>query len=413
MSRYSEARELYAGCGVDTDVAIGILKGVRISMHCWQGDDVGGFGNDAPLSGGIQATGHYPGKARGPEELMADIEKALSLIPGTHNLNLHAIYPVFREGRFVDRDRLEPEDFSAWTDFAREKGLGLDLNPTFFSHEKASPFTLTSPDGRIRDFWIEHGKACLRIASFFAETLGLPSLLNIWIPDGYKDTPADRTGPRARFAESMDRIISQPYDKEMVFVSLESKVFGIGLESYTAGSPEFSLAYAMSRGILPLFDNGHYHPTESVADKLSAALLFFDRVALHVTRSVRWDSDHVIRYDDETREIAKEIAAAGPERFFIGTDYFDASVNRIAAWVLGMRSLQKALLAALLSPADAFREMQDEGRFTELLVKQEEIKTMPLGDIWDRFCEECGVSAGIDWYHEVERYEKQVLAKRG
>ena len=410
---YERAKEAYAACGVDTDMAVEALKSIRISMHCWQGDDVGGFDNEAPMSGGIQATGNYPGKARGPEELMADIGKAFSLVPGTHKLNLHASYAVFRDGGHADRDRLEPAHFSAWADFAKERGLGLDFNPTFFSHEKASPFTLSSPDPAIRDFWVEHGKACLRIAGFFAETLGQPSLMNVWIPDGYKDIPADRAGPRMRFADSMDRILAQPYDKGKVFVSLESKVFGIGVESYTVGSSEFSLAYAASRGVIPMFDNGHYHPTESTADKLPSALLFFDKVALHLTRPVRWDSDHVIRYDDEMRDIAREIVDAGPGRFFIGTDYFDASINRIAAWILGMRNLQKALLAALLTPAGKLKAMQDEGRLTELLVVQEELKTLPLGAVWERFCDECGVAAGMGWYRETEQYERSVLAKRG
>jgi L-rhamnose isomerase len=413
MSRYIEAKEAYATIGVDADQSVELLKNIKISMHCWQGDDVGGFDNDGPLTGGIQTTGNYPGKARTPKELMADIDKTLSLVPGKHRLNLHANYAVFQDGKKYDRNKLEPEHFAAWTDFAKERGLGLDFNPTFFSHEKATGLTLASPDSDIRDFWVEHGKACLKITGFFAEELNGQALMNVWIPDGYKDTPADRMGPRERFKDSMDRILTQQYDKGKVFVSLESKVFGIGVESYTVGSSEFSLAYALSRGILPLFDNGHYHPAENVSDKLSAALLFFDKVALHVTRPVRWDSDHVVRFDDEIREIAKEIINAGPQRFFIGTDYFDASINRIAAWALGMRNLQKALLAALLTPVSEFKRLQDEGRLTELLVKQEELKTMPLGDVWNRFCEVCGVPADIGWYHEVEQYEKNVLSKRG
>jgi len=413
MSRYTEAKELYAGCGIDTDSAIEELRNIKISMHCWQGDDVCGFDNDGPLTGGIQTTGNYPGKARSPQELMADIDKTLSLVPGKHKLNLHANYAIFDEGTFVDRDMLSPEHFTRWTEYAKERGLGLDLNPTYFSHAKAaSGLTLSSPDKSIREFWIEHSKACLKITEFFAKECGQPALMNIWIPDGYKDTPADRTGPRARFTASLDEILSQPYNKDDVFISLESKVFGIGVESYTVGSSEFSLGYAASRGILPLFDNGHYHPTETVSDKLSAALLFFDKIALHITRSVRWDSDHVIRFDDETREIAKEIIAADPRRIFIGTDYFDASINRIAAWTLGMRNLQKALLEALLVPAIDFKSLQDEGRFTELIVRQEKIKTLPFGDVWDHLCEITGVPSEMDWYQEVTEYERDVLAKR-
>jgi L-rhamnose isomerase len=383
-------------------------------MHCWQGDDVCGFDNDGPLTGGIQTTGNYPGKARNPNELMTDIDMAFSLIPGKHKLNLHANYAIFKDGVFADRNTLMPEHFSAWADYAKRRGIGLDFNPTFFSHAMLrSGLSLSSPDASVRDFWVEHGKACLRITSYFAKELCQPALMNVWIPDGYKDIPADRTGPRARFADSMDRILSQPYDKESVYISLESKVFGIGVESYTTGSSEFSLAYAASRGILPLFDNGHYHPMENLSDKLSAALLFFDKAALHVTRPVRWDSDHVVRYDDETREIAKEIIEIGPERFFIGTDYFDASINRIAAWVLGVRNLQKALLFALLTPSKAFKDLQDEGRFTELLVRQEEIKTKPFGDVWNRFCEAHSVPNEADWYRHVAQYENEVLSKRG
>ena len=389
MSGYKQAQEIYARYGIDTEQVMETLKNIKISMHCWQGDDVCGFDNDGPLTGGIQTTGNYPGKARNPEELMKDIDKTFSLIPGKHKLNLHANYALMRPGETVDRDSIQPSNFKPWVEFAKERCLGLDFNPTFFSHEKADPFTLSSIDERIRNFWIDHGKACLRITDYFAKELDQPALMNIWIPDGYKDIPADRVGPRARFADSLDQILSIPYDKDKVFISLESKVFGIGMESYTVGSAEFGFGYAASRGILPLFDNGHYHPTESVADKLSAALLFFDRIALHVTRSVRWDSDHVIRYDDETKDIAQAIIAGGPERIFIGTDYFDASINRIAAWVLGVRNLQKALLGALLTPNEEFKELQDREEYTKLLVKQEEIKTLPLGEVWNEFCLRC------------------------
>ena len=412
MSAYQEAKEIYKSYGIDTEAVLETLKNIKISLHCWQGDDVGGFDNDGPLTGGIQTTGNYPGKARSPKELMKDIDKTLSLIPGTHRLNLHANYALFKNGEAVDRDSLQPLHFKPWVEFAKERDLGLDFNPTFFSHVKADPFTLSSIKDDIREFWINHGKACLRITDYFGEELNQESLMNIWIPDGYKDTPADRKGPRARFADSLDQILAIPYNKDRVFVSLESKVFGIGMESYTVGSAEFGLGYAASRGILPLFDNGHYHPTESVADKLSTALLFFDKIALHVTRGVRWDSDHVIRYDEETRDIAEAIIAGGPERIFIGTDYFDASINRIAAWVLGVRNLQKALLYALLKPDKEFKKLQDNEEFTELLVKQEEIKTLPLGAVWNEFCKRNEVPNDSDWYKEVENYEKEVLAKR-
>lgn len=413
MSRYEESKKIYASYGVDCETALKKLKDIKISLHCWQGDDVQGFDNDGPLTGGIQTTGNYPGKATNPQELMADIDKVLSLIPGTHKINLHANYAIFEEGEFVDRDNLQPKHFAPWVEFARKRGLGLDFNPTFFSHDKATGFTLASEDDEIRDFWINHGKSCLKITEYFAHELAQPALMNVWIPDGFKDTPADRSRPRERFLKAMDQILAIPYDTKNVAVSLESKVFGIGVESYTVGSAEFSLGYTLSRKILPLFDNGHYHPSESVADKLSAALLFFDKVALHVTRSVRWDSDHVVSFDDEIREIAKEVINAGADRFFIGTDYFDASINRLAAWVLGVRNLQKALLVALLTPQDYFANLQNKGEFTELLVKQEELKTLPLGDVWNHFCEINGVADDFTWFEEAKIYEKEVLALRG
>ncbi|MDR0518999.1 MAG: L-rhamnose isomerase [Clostridiales Family XIII bacterium] len=408
---YAQAKEAYAAIGVDSDAAIGSLEKFGISMHCWQGDDVIGFDHDGPLTGGIQTTGDYPGRARTPEELMADIDKVFSLVGGKrHKLNLHASYAVFKNGSH-DRDVIEPGDFSAWVDYAKARGLGLDMNPTYFSHGKAGKYTLASPDAAIRDFWVEHGRACVRVSQHFAEALGQPCLLNIWIPDGSKDVPADRIGPRERFAESMDRTIAEPHDKDKVYVAIESKVFGIGLESYTVGSAEFGLCYAASRGIVPLFDNGHYHPTEMVSDKISSALTFFDKLALHITRPVRWDSDHVVRFDDEVREIANEIVRCGVDRVFVGTDWFDAGINRIAAWVIGMRCLQKAMLSAFLTPHAAFKKMQDECRDTELFVRQEELKTLPLGAVWDMFCERAGVP-GAEWYGEVENYEKEVLSKR-
>lgn len=413
QERYESAREIYRAVGVDTDKALETLKNIHISMHCWQGDDVGGFDQDGPLSGGIQATGNYPGKARTPEELMADMDEALKLIPGKHKINLHASYTIFEDGEFADRDALEPRHFKKWVDFAKERGLGIDFNPTFFSHEKAAEFTLSSPDEEIRSFWIRHGQACIRISQYFAEELKQPCVMNIWIPDGLKDVPADRLGPRARFKDSLDQILSVPYDKTKVYVCLESKVFGIGMESYTVGSSEFCVNYAAQNGILSLMDNGHYHPTEVVSDKIPSMLLFSEKLALHVTRPVRWDSDHVVLFDDETKEIAKEIVRNDAiDRVFLALDYFDASINRISAWVVGMRNMQKALLFALLQPAARLKEMQDSGNFTELMMQQEELKLYPMGDVWDHFCEENGVPVREDWFAEVKRYESEVLAKR-
>lgn len=411
--RYEAAKQAYAEIGVDTDQALSALEKIAVSMHCWQGDDVRGFDQDGPLSGGIQATGNYPGRARNPQELMQDIDQALRLIPGKHKLNLHASYAIFEEGEQVDRDCLEPKHFRKWVEFARERGLGLDFNPTFFSHPKADPLTLSSPEEEIRKFWIRHGQACIRIAQYFAEELGQPCVMNIWIPDGYKDIPADRLSPRARFRDSLDEILSVPYDKEKVYVCLESKVFGIGMESYTVGSSEFCLEYAAHRGILSLMDNGHYHPTEVVSDKISSLLLFQEKLALHVTRPVRWDSDHVVLFDDETKEIAKEIVRNDAiDRVFLALDFFDASINRISAWVVGMRNMQKALLYALLCPDQKLREMQEQGRFTELMVWQEELKLYPFGDVWNYFCERCGVPKRGEWMQEIETYERDVLLKR-
>lgn len=412
--RYEEAKQMYAGLGVDTDKALETLKNIPISMHCWQGDDVTGFDHEGPLTGGIQATGDYPGKARTPEELMADIDKVLSLVPGKHKLNLHANYAIFENGEFVDRDKLEPKHFRKWVEFAKERGLGLDFNPTYFSHDKVKDgLTLSSPDEEIRRFWIDHGKACIRISQYFAEELGQPCTVNIWIPDGYKDIPADRLGPRARFKDSLDQILSINYDREKVLVCLESKVFGIGMESYTVGSSEFTMNYAAKNGILSLMDNGHYHPTEVVSDKIASLLLFSDKIALHVTRPVRWDSDHVVLFDDETREIAKEIVRNDAlDRVLLALDFFDASINRISAWTVGMRNMQKALLYALLSPNKQMKEMQDQNRFTELMMLQEEVKTYPFGAVWDYFCESQGVPVRETWFEEVKKYEEEVLSFR-
>lgn len=412
--RYESAKEIYAKIGVDTDKAIETLKNVPISMHCWQGDDVIGFDQKGPLTGGIQTTGNYPGKARTPEELMADIDEALKLIPGKKKINVHASYAIFEDGEWADRDALEPKHFKKWVEFAKERGMGLDFNPTFFSHPKAADYTLTSPDEEIRQFWIRHGQACIRISQYFAEETGIPCVMNVWIPDGLKDVPADRLGPRARYKDSLDQILSIDYDKSKVYVCVESKVFGIGYEAYTAGSSEFAMNYvAHKEGTIPLMDNGHYHPTEVVSDKIPAMLLFNDKIALHVTRGIRWDSDHVVILDDETKEIMKEIVRNDAlDRVFIATDYFDASINRISAWVVGMRNMQKALLNALLLPNEHLKELQDTMQFTELMMQQEELKTYPMGDVWDYYCEISGVPVKEAWFAEVQQYEKDVLSRR-
>ncbi|CRF34618.1 L-rhamnose isomerase [Brachyspira suanatina] len=413
MSRYEEAKKMYSKLSINTDEALEKLQNIKISVHCWQGDDVNGFDTKQNLSGGIQTTGNYLGKARNYQELMQDMDKAFSLIPGKHKLNLHASYAIFEDGEFADRDKLEPKHFKKWVDFAKERNMGIDFNPTFFSHPKASQFTLSSPDEEIRKFWVEHGKACIRISQYFAEELNEPCVMNIWIPDGYKDIPADRMSPRVRFQKSLDEILSIDYDKEKVLVCLESKVFGIGLESYTVGSAEFCINYAASRGIMPLMDNGHYHPTESIYDKISSMLLFNKNLALHITRPVRWDSDHVILFNDEVKEICKEITRCDDiSRIKIATDYFDASINRIAAWVIGIRNVQKALLFGLLQPNKTLYDLQMKSKFTQLMFLQEEIKTYPFGDVWNEFCNRNNVIGSEEWFKEIEDYEKNVLVKR-
>lgn len=412
---YELARARYAQIGVDTEAAIEKLKTIPVSLHCWQGDDVTGFDHDGPLTGGIQTTGNYPGKAKTPKQLMADMDKAMSLCPGKKKLNLHACYAIFEPGEFVDRDKIEPKHFKKWVDFAKERGMGIDFNPTFFSHPMAkNGLTLTSPDEDVRKFWVEHGKACIRISEYFAKETGIPCVMNIWIGDGYKDVPADRMGPRMRYKQSIEEILSEPFDKNLVKPCVESKVFGIGVEAYTAGSAEFTLSFAaMHDGCLPLMDNGHYHPTEVVSDKIPALLCFFPEIALHITRGIRWDSDHVLTFDDETREMAKEIVRCDAlDRVYMALDYFDASINRIAAWTVGFRSWQKALLSALCTPNAALKALQDENRLTELFVMHEELKTLPFGAVWDEYCERCGIPAGAKWFEEVEKYEKEVLLKR-
>ena len=414
QERYNSAKAIYERLGIDTDAAIDQLERISISLHCWQGDDVSGFDHKGPLSGGIQTTGNYPGKARTPEELMADIDKVLSLVPGKHKLNLHANYAIFEPGEFADRNELKPKHFEKWLVFVKERGMGLDFNPTYFSHNKVKDgLTLSSPDEKIRKFWIEHGKACIRISEYFAEQTGQPCVMNIWIPDGYKDIPADRLGPRARYKDSLDQILSIDYNKEKVLVCLESKVFGIGVESYTVGSSEFTINYAAKNGVISLLDNGHYHPTEMVSDKISSMLLFNEKIALHITRPVRWDSDHVVLFDDETKEIMKEIIRNNAlDRVLLATDWFDASINRVSAWIVGIRNIQKAILFALLSPNKKLKELQDSGKFTELMVLQEEIKLYPFGDVWTRFCEKNNVPANESWFEVIQKYESEVLVKR-
>ena len=411
--RYVSTKEIYKNIGVDTEQALEKLKNVSISMHCWQGDDVAGFEGGGELSGGIQATGNYMGKARNPEELMADMDEVFKLIPGKHRINLHANYAIFEQGEAVDRDKLEPKHFAKWVTFAKERGLGIDFNPTYFSHPKADGLTLSSADDSVRTFWINHGKACLRISEYFAKELGTPCLMNIWIPDGFKDIPADRLSPRARLKDSLDQILSIGYDRSMVNVAVESKVFGIGVEACTVGSHEFYMNYAAKKDILCLLDNGHFHPTEVVSDKIPSMLLFSDKLALHVTRPVRWDSDHVVIFDEELKEIAKEIVRCDAlDRVLIGLDFFDASINRISAWVVGMRNMQKALLYAMLSPNEKLASLQNEKKYTELMMLQEELKLYPFGDVWNYFCEINNVPQKEDWFAVVKEYEKNILAKR-
>ena len=415
--RYASAKEVYAKYGIDTDAVIEKLKNIPVSLHCWQGDDVKGFDQDGPLTGGIQTTGNYIGKARNPEELIDDMEEVLSLCPGAKKLNVHACYAIFEEDGFVDRDKIEPRHFKKWVELAKKYNMGIDFNPTFFSHSKVKDgLTLSSPDKATRDFWIAHGKACIRISEYFAKETGFPCVMNIWTGDGFKDIPADRMGPRVRYKESIDEILSEPFDFNKVKPCVESKVFGIGVEAYTVGSAEFSLSYAAANSdkCIPLMDNGHYHPTEVVSDKIPALLAFFPEIALHVTRPIRWDSDHVVLLDDETKEISKEIVRCGglDGRVKIALDYFDASINRVSAWVVGLRNLQKALLMALLSPKKALKDMQDSDNWTELMVVSEELKTLPFGDVWTEYCEACGVPCDGEWFETVKKYEKEILIKR-
>ena len=408
---YEAAKAQYKKLGVDTEKAIKTLKKISISMHCWQGDDVGGFETTGGASGGIQTTGNYPGKARTPQELMADADFAFKLIPGKHRLNLHACYGI-HEGKVADRDKIEPKHFRKWVEFAKKRHLGIDFNPTFFSHPLADGLTLASEDPRVRKFWIEHGICCLKIAEYFGKELGTPCALNFWVPDGLKDEPSDRFGPRKRLKESYDKIFKYKYNKKLVVPTIESKLFGIGAESYTVGSHEFYMGYALKNNLLCLLDTGHFHLSENVADKISSLLLFSGKVAFHVSRPVRWDSDHVIRFNDDVRACAHEIVRNGPENFIIALDYFDASINRIAAWVLGMRNMQKALLEALLEPRETLKALQDARQYTEQLVLQEELKTYPMTAVWEEFCARAKLPANECWMKDVLEYERDVLSKR-
>jgi L-rhamnose isomerase len=411
---YELAKERYASIGVDTERALETLAGAAISLHCWQGDDVGGFESDGgELTGGIAATGNYPGKARNAEELRADLDMAYSLIPGQHRLNLHAIYAE-TGGKKVERNELLPEHFSNWVHWAKEKGHGLDFNPTLFSHPLANDgFTLSSYDQGIRNFWIEHCIACRKIGEHFGQQLGTPCVTNIWIPDGYKDTPADRRAPRLHLRNSLDAILAEKMDARFNLDAVEPKLFGLGSESYVTGSHEFYLAYAAARQVLLCLDSGHFHPTETIADKISAVLLFLDEILLHVSRGVRWDSDHVVTYSDDLQAIAQEIVRGGfLNRVHIGLDYFDASINRVAAWTIGTRNALLALLTALLEPIEELRQFDITGDFTSRLALMEALKGMPFGAVWDYYCLQKGVPVGSSYMMEIKRYEREVMEER-
>jgi L-rhamnose isomerase len=411
---YRLAKERYASLGVDTDKALKQLAGIPVSIHCWQGDDVGGFENAGEaLGGGLAVTGNYPGKARTPDELRADFEEALSVLPGTHRLNLHACYAEMT-GRKVDRDELSVEQFQNWIAWARSIKIGLDFNPTYFAHPKVvGGVTLTSADKATRQFWIEHGIRSREIGAAIGKALGNTCLNNIWIPDGMKDTPADRRGPRERLVQSLDAVLKKKIDRKYNVDSVEPKLFGIGAESYTPGSYDFYLGYAVSRQILLTLDAGHYHPTEGIADKISSVLCFLPEIALHVSRGVRWDSDHVVTLTDELQAIAQEIVWGGhASRVRIGLDYFDASINRVAAWVIGARNMRKALLLALVAPIAKLKQLEAEGDFTSRLALMEDAKVLPAGAVWDYFCAGQGMPVGADWLAEIKNYERTVLAKR-
>ena len=410
---YEQAKQRYAELGVDTETAMEKLSGIAISLHCWQGDDVGGFDKaQETLGGGIMATGAYPGKARTADELRTDLEKTLSLIPGKHRLNLHAMYAETK-GR-VERNELSPEHFTTWIDWAKANGLGMDFNGSFFSHPKAeSGFTLSSADEQVRRFWVEHGIVCRKIGAEMGKQLGTPCVTNLWIPDGYKDVPVDRKAPRRRLKQSLDEIFAEPMDRNCNLDAVESKLFGIGSESYVVGSHEFYLSYALENKTLLCLDTGHFHPTEVVSDKISSVLTFLDEILLHVSRGIRWDSDHVVILSDELRAIAQQIVRGDYlQRVHIGLDFFDASINRIAAWVIGTRCMIKAMLIALLEPVAMLREIELADNYTARLAMLEELKTMPYGAVWDYYCTKMEVPPAQTWLDEVKAYEKDVLAER-
>ena len=405
------AKKQFAAFGVDAEAALERVAKIPVSIHCWQGDDIHGFVGSGELTGGIQTTGNYPGAARNPAELMADFDEVLKLVPGKKRINLHAIYAI--SDKPVEMDKLRYDQFEKWVEYAQARGIGIDFNPTLFSHPMVvDGLTLSSPKKEVREYWINHVKACRAVSAEIGKRLGTPCLCNLWIADGFKDTPADRLGPRLRLKESLDEIYSVKYPAEYLVDSVESKVFGIGVESYTTGSNEFYQNYAAKSGVCCLLDNGHYHPLEYVSDKIPSLLAFYDKVALHVTRGVRWDSDHVIRLEDEILEIAKEIIRNGAdEKVLIGLDYFDASINRVAAWVTGARNMQRALLIAALQPHEQMKKLQDEAKFTDLLVLSEEIKTLPYGAVWEEYLRRQN-TPGSEWFGEVRKYEEEVLSKR-
>jgi L-rhamnose isomerase len=412
-SAYTLARGQYAALGIDTEAALTTLTGIAVSLHCWQGDDVGGFERSGSLDGGIAATGNYPGKARTPEELRADLDLVLKLVPGASRINLHAIYAE-TGGKRVDRDCLGPEHFANWIAWAQARRLGMDFNPSFFSHPQASSgLTLSHPDAATRAFWVRHGQACRRIGAAMGQAAGTPAVTNVWIPDGSKDTPFDRQGPRERLTDSLDQVFAEPIDARHNLDAVESKLFGIGVESYTVGSHEFYLGYAASRRKLLCLDAGHFHPTETLADKISATLLWVPGLLLHVSRGVRWDSDHVVALTDDLLALCQELVRGNHlQRVHIGLDYFDASINRIAAWTIGARNAKKALLAALLEPAAQLRAAEQAGDCTARLTWLEEARMLPVGAVWNEFCQRSNTPADGAWLADVQRYEREVLSRR-
>jgi L-rhamnose isomerase len=410
---YSLAKEQYAQLGIDVDAALKQLSQVAISMQCWQGDDVAGFESVGPLTGGIMATGNYPGRARNPDELRSDADKAMSLIPGKHRFSIHAIY-LEHGGKKIERTDITSDHFKGWMDWAAAKGIGLDFNPTFFSHANAADgFTLSHRDEGIRKFWVQHGIACRKIGEAFGRRQGSPCVTNVWIPDGYKDLTIDRVGPREILKKSLDEVFAPKIDPKCNLDAVESKLFGIGSESYVVGSHEFYMGYAVANKKLLTLDAGHFHPTEVISDKISSALVFLDEILLHVSRGVRWDSDHVVILSDELRAIAEEIVRNGfLNRVHLGLDYFDASINRVAAWVIGARSLLKALLLVLLEPTAKLRKLEIDGDFTSRLALLEEAKTLPFGAVWDYHCQKSGVPVGPAWVDVVKQYETEVTSNR-